>query len=285
MLTIASLTLHEAVRRRVVPAALVLSLAFIALSAWGFWHITTALADRNGGTIPEYERAGTFSVLTMLLAYMFSVVLAVGAAFLAAPSIAGDAESGVLLAMVPRPLRRSDVVLGKWLGLATLLAAYALAVGALELLVVAALTGYRPPHPALALGYLVAEALVLLTLALWFSTRLPPIAGGILALGLFGVAWIAGVAGTIGAALGNQAVVDGATVVNLLVPSDVLWRGALWSLEPAALAALAGSADALGRSGPFAVAGPPPPALLGWSVLWTAAILGAAVFSFQRRDL
>ena len=61
---------------------------------------------------------------------MFSFVLAMTAAFLGAPAIAADLESGVAQAMLARPIRRADLVVGRWLGLAAVVVAYAVAVRA-----------------------------------------------------------------------------------------------------------------------------------------------------------
>lgn len=204
---------------------------------------------------------------------------------MAAPALASDVDSGLLLAILPRPLRRADLVLGKWLGLALLVVAFAFAVGGAELAVIHVIAGYLPPHPLIALTYLAAESLVMLTLALFFSTRLPPIAGGIIALALFGLAWIAGIAVTLASSLGNAALVHAGTIVTLIVPSDGLWRGALAALEPAVFVAAGATSDGSREFGPFAVAGPPVPAFLAWSAAWGIAVLAAAVASFQRRDM
>ena len=61
---------------------------------------------------------------------MFSFVLAMSAAFLAAPAIASDVETGTVHAMLARPLRRAELVVGRWLGLSIVIGAYAVAVGA-----------------------------------------------------------------------------------------------------------------------------------------------------------
>ena len=46
-----------------------------------------------------------------------SLIAALGTAFLAGPTLAGEVESGQALAILARPVRRSAVLLGKWLGL------------------------------------------------------------------------------------------------------------------------------------------------------------------------
>jgi ABC-type transport system involved in multi-copper enzyme maturation permease subunit len=246
-------------------------------TGWGLQRLLQAAPTPAAGL-------ALVAVMTIFLAFLFSVVLALGAAFLAAPALAGDIESGIALAVLPRPVSRAEYVLGKWLGVAVLLASFGAAAGGIELAAIAVSTGYHPPHPAAALLYLIAQSVVMLTLALLFSTRLPAVAGGLLAVVCFGVAWIAGIAAGIAHALHNETVLHAATFAGLLVPTDGLWRGAVNSLEPVALLVLSNAANTAGQN-PFAAAAPPPPAFLAWTAAWVAAVLAIAVFSFDRRDI
>jgi ABC-type transport system involved in multi-copper enzyme maturation permease subunit len=224
------------------------------------------------------------AVLIILVVYMFDSVIAVGASFIAAPSIATDVESGIALALLPRPIRRSDVVLGKWLGLAGLVAAYAIFTYALQFLVVWLVVGYTPPHPVLAVLYVIGEGIVLMTLALLASTRLAPITGAIIAVVMFGVAWMGGIAAAIGVAFDNVVLANIGVVVGLLLPTDALWRNAIYNLEPIAALAAAGQSRMLSAN-PFFVASPPPAANTLWAVAWVLVVLGVAMLSFERRDL
>src|SRR5438477_489763 len=74
------------------------------------------------------------------------------------------------------------------------------------LIAVAILVDYVPPHPFIAMIYLIGESLIMLTLALLCSTRLAPMTGGIVALLLFGLGWMGGVAQAIGTALASDVV-------------------------------------------------------------------------------
>jgi ABC-type transport system involved in multi-copper enzyme maturation permease subunit len=213
---------------------------------------------------------------------MFSFVLAVGAAFLAAPSIASDVESGVALVILPRPIRRGTLVLGKWLGLAALLVLYVAGAGGLELFFVRLVTGYSPPHPAIALGFIALQAIALMTLALALSTRLPSVTGGVVALVLFGIAWISQAASSLAGLLHNTSVEQACTVISLIVPTGGLWRGAAFALEPVLLAAM--SATESGAN-PITVPSPPTTAFLVWVGCWIAGVLGVAIWSFERRDI
>lgn len=280
MLTIARITLVEASRRRLLLAMALLTLAVIALTGWGF-----SLLPRQPGITPGQVRSAAY-VLTVLVAFMFSGVLALGSTLVASPTIAGDIESGVILSIVPRPIRRSEIVMGKWLGLTCLVIAYAAMSGVLELVAIKLGTGYAPPNPAGAIVFVAAEGIVLMTLTLLLSTRMAPMTAGIIALVLFFVAWIGGIALGIGQALGNDTIANMGVASRLLLPTDGLWHGAIFSLEPDFV--LHGVEFAGGRaasSNPFFATASQPVAYLGWVVAWVAGLLGLATWSFARRDL
>ncbi len=279
LLTIAGLTLREAVRRRLLLAVFILTVIIIGATGWGFSRIATF--TRNGQPISHVEVLSTTAEFVLLIAIMFSFILAVGSAFLAAPSIAADVESGLALALLPRPIRRSNVVLGKWLGMAALLAGYTALVSLLELVVIRVVTGYTPPHPVVAVLFLIGQAVVLLTLALLSSTRLPSITGGIIALVLFGVAWIFGIVTQVGATFHNATITTVGTVVSLILPTDGLWHGVQYNLQPAAITAMA---NAQGETGIVAGTAPTTPYIV-WAVAWVVVMLYLAVRSFARRDL
>lgn len=282
LLTIAALTLREASRRKLLIAVGLITLLIIPLMGWGFSRIPTLPC--HGGCGPGVIR-GVEAGLLILVAYMFSFVIAIAAPFLAAPSIAGDVESHVLLGMLPRPLRRTDLVVGKWLGLTFLVSAYTVLTCGLQFFAVWVAVGYVPPHPILTTLFIVGEAVSLLTLALLGSTRLAPITCGILAVILFGVTWIVGVAGQIGAAFGNTVLANIGTASSLLLPTDGLWRGAIFNLEPVSILAVANSARRVASADPFTVGSPPTTPYVVWAVLWIAAVLALAVRSFSTREV
>ncbi|MFN8497060.1 MAG: ABC transporter permease subunit [Anaerolineae bacterium] len=283
ILIIAQLTLREMLRRRVVLAAFVLTLLVFVLTAWGFQKLPE-LPCGGQPCSPTVLRT-IAAVFTILLMFMFSFIIALGAAFLAAPAIAGDVDSGIALAMLPRPIRRLDVVVGKWLALAALIAVYTVVVCGVVFAITRATVDYQPPNPALAMFFIAWEGIALLTLALAGSTRLGPMACGIAAVVLYGVVWVLGVAQQIGLVFENQTIVNIGAISTLILPTDGLWRGALYALEPAALLAAGGATARAQVGNPFMIGGPPTTPFLVWAALWIAAVLALAVYSFQRRDL
>lgn len=277
VLTVAVLTLQEAARRRVLRSLAALTLLLLALSAWGFSRIDAEF----GGLTSGESRLAAAMVLNLVM-FGLSLIAALGTAFLAGPTLAGEAESGIALAVLARPVRRSAVLLGKWLGLVVFGGGFIVSAGLAQILIVRVTSGYWPPEPATGLALLAAQTAVLLTLGLLLSTVVSPMASGVVAVGLFGATWIAGVVGSLGEALGNESVARVGSVSRVLLPSDGLWRGAMNAFQDPTL--LGRFTEAF-EGHPFLSSAGLTPAYLAWTALWTALVLGLAGVSFQNRDL
>ena len=282
VLAVARMTVREAARRRLLLTLALLLVAGVALSAWGFGRLPGL--TRAGTPLPEVEVLAIASQLLLLVTFMGTFVVAMGAVVAAAPSIAGEIDSGVIHAVLPRPVSRAQVVAGKWLGLAAIVGGFTLVAALLELAAVRLGSGYWPPEPLQAALQLAAEGIVLTSLALLLSTRINPMAGGLITIAAFAVAWIGGVLVGVGQAVDNGTIISLGMVSRMLVPTDGLWHGAIWSLEPASLVAAA-SAVPEAAANPFFASGPPPVAYLVWVAAWVAAVLGLAVWSFGRREI
>jgi ABC-type transport system involved in multi-copper enzyme maturation permease subunit len=185
--------------------------------------------------------------------------------------------------MLARPLRRSSYLLGRWLGLAVVLVGYSTAMGLLAIGAVGLVSGYLPPDPILPVLYLAGQALVLLSLTVLLSTRLPAIAGGAIAVVAYGLAWMAGVIGKIGLALGATSLTTVADASRYLLPTDALWQGVVFGLEPSFV--INAVEDEFARSSPFFTDSPPPIELVAWSVIWIVLVLALAVAQLRRREL
>jgi hypothetical protein len=98
------------------------------------------------------------------------------------------------------------------------------------------------------------------------------------------VSWIAGIIAVIARALHADALAHVAAFVGLLVPTDGLWRGAVFYLTPVALL-MAEAGRETNNVNPFGVTSSPPPAFLAWSFIWVLVVLAAGIWSFRARDL
>jgi ABC-type transport system involved in multi-copper enzyme maturation permease subunit len=278
-LVFALLVIREASRRRLLLAITLLTLIIIGFTGWGFLRL-----DDPTRPLSELERTLITSQALILITFMFAGVLALSSVLVAAPSISGEVESNQALAILARPVARTEYVLGKWLGLGLLIVAYAGGSGALEMLTIRWTTGYVPPHPIAVLALIAAQGLVMLTLALVLSTRLTAMTAGVIALVLYFMAWIGGIVEAIGAAISNGSLSAAGAAMRLILPTDALWRGAAYNLEPASVLALAGSTGR-GAGNPFLVTSPIPVAMLLWTVTWVLVMLVVALWSFRHREI
>ena len=284
VLVFAKLTIWEASRRRLLVAIALLTLAVIGFTGWGFAKLPEQTTNA-GQTLSPVEVRAIASQLLIMVAFVFSGVLALSAVLVASPSISSELESHQALALLARPVRRADYVLGKWLGLAMLVVGYAAGSGALEMAVVNLATGYVPPNPLGVLAGTAGEALILLTLALCLSTRLAGMTGGIIALVLWFVAWIGGIVEGLGRGLDNSTLSAIGLSTRLLLPTDALWRAAVYAMEPATVVAAARQLGAAGQANPFLVAQPVAPATLAWAAIWVAGVLALGLWSFRSREV
>ena len=176
------------------------------------------------------------------------------ALFLTVGAISSEIDSGTLHAVLARPIRRADVVLGRWL-------AYAGLIGALR-----GGHGRRDPRrwpgwrPATrrstrlrTIGLMVLGALVLLTVSLFGSTLFSTLANGVISFTLFGLAWLGGLIEFIGGMVQNAAMVNLGIAISLLVPSDAIWKAASFYAQSPLFLAIGGTRGQV----PFIGSAPP----------------------------
>jgi ABC-type transport system involved in multi-copper enzyme maturation permease subunit len=282
VVTIAGMTLREASRRKVLWALAGLTVVLLGLDAWGFAKIPGLETDQ-AGALTTGEARIVASMLLNLVMFTMSLVVALGTAFLAGPTLSGELESGIAGSVLARPVRRVSVLLGKWLGLSLFASGYVAVAGTVQFLIVRLTTGYTPPDPVVALFVMAAEAVVLLTLALMLSSVLSPMASGVLAVGCFGATWVAGVIGGIGEVVGNEGVARVGDISRIVLPTDGLWHGVMHALQ--APSVLADFTNGDGAGNPFLSTLPITPGYLVWVVVWLAIVLTVTATAFARRDV
>jgi ABC-type transport system involved in multi-copper enzyme maturation permease subunit len=281
MLTIAKLTIGEAARRRVLWILVALALVAVALTAWGVSSLVNRAKDQG---VSDLDVKFVVSQILIFIAFMFGFVLVMTAAFFGSPAIAGDLETGVAQALLARPLPRASYLMGRWLGLAIVIVGYAALAGSLAILAVGAVTGYYPPDPVLPIVYLAGQALVLLTLTVLLSTYVAPIAGGAIAVVAYGLAWMAGILGKIGIALGTAGLASVSDASRFLLPTDALWQGVVYGLEPSFVINQFGD-EFVAAGNPFFAASAPAPVFIAWAAIWVVLALLLAISQIRRREL
>jgi ABC-type transport system involved in multi-copper enzyme maturation permease subunit len=276
ILTIVHLTLYEARRKKILAAALMGGAAFLTVFGVGVFFGVREIA-RSGDPFIAQQAVLTLLTLAGLYAGNFLAVLL--AVLLPVDALSGEIDSGVMQTLASKPVRRSEILIGKWLGYGIIAIGYLclLFFGVLAIIWVAA--GRVPVHPSAGLGLMLLQVWLLVTVTIAGGTRLGTVANGIFALGYFGLGFISGLVEQIGALAGIQSAKNVGIAVSLLSPTDALWRMAAYHLQPPLVRQI--------MQGPpmLAIVSVPNGLMAAWAAGLLLLILVWAIRSFRRRTL
>jgi Cu-processing system permease protein len=113
VLVIARLTIKEATRRWAFVGGLLLGAGMMALLAYVFANV-----KRHGEFLPAEVQGSLVVHFGLVITRFFSAVMATA---LACGAIATELERGTLTLVVTKPIRRWQIIVGKWLGFAVVL--------------------------------------------------------------------------------------------------------------------------------------------------------------------
>jgi len=199
---LAELTLQEAVRKRTLLGALLMGLLILGISLLLIpirRQLEIQAADMTQGR--EWLAQAHPIARSHIMALCFFSIRVLGSLFailLAGGALSGEIERGLFVVILPRPIYRWQVYVGKWLGIQVLLIGSvlfwtALVWGSLTLQTHVNLT------PILLAGfYLALFPVVIGTFTLTLSARLPRLLGTVLALVLSAFSWLDGIFNALG---------------------------------------------------------------------------------------
>lgn len=282
-LRIARWTVKEAVRRRLLLGLVLLSAVFIGLFGLGFALLYHKARASSGAD--AFVGTAAANVLAVLGLYAVQFLAAFLALFLSVGAISADIDSGMLHAVLARPISRASYLLGRWLAFAGLLVVYVLGMAGALLLIARVVAGYQPVSPVRTLALLVLEVLFLVSFGMLGSTVLPTLGNGVLTFSLFGLAWLGGIIEFIGTAVNNLGMANVGTGVALAFPSDALWRGASYFAQSPAFLAQTSAVGQVSGGIPFASTSAPTVAIVAWSAGYLLVALALGRTAFARRDL
>lgn len=274
-LIIAQLTIRESQRRRILWVALIMGIAFLAIFAVGFHYILREFDLQNQ---PLDEITIITGILLTAGLYATNLLVTIMAVLVSVTTISGEIDSHTIESIITKPVRRWEVVLGKWLAFAILIFLYILLLAGGLMLIVYLRAGFLFDNIPTGLALMVLQALTILSLTIAGGTRLSTLANGVLAFMLFGIALLGGWVEQIGAIFRNETAVDLGILTSLIMPTEILWKKALSLFQPDFTGSFA-------LGGPFAVASQPSDLMIVYGVLYMAGLLGLAMWSFSRRDL
>ena len=183
ILAIAGVTLREARRRRLVLAGALLGLAFVVLYTFGIYFIFSN-APCGSRTRPcrtpfqEAQFRAALNMLTLAGLYVSNFLTTITAVLLPVDTLSGEIASGVAQTLASKPIRRSEIVVGKWVAYWLLAAAYLCLTAGGVLLAAWVVSGYVsgkpgfvPPGIVVGLPLMLLEATVMLTVSIAGGTR------------------------------------------------------------------------------------------------------------------
>jgi ABC-type transport system involved in multi-copper enzyme maturation permease subunit len=275
MWTIVHLTLIEARRKRIVTAAAICGAGYLLL--YGAAMVFAARTMDQAHT-PLIQRQLNLGAFTLIGCYAANVLASLFAVLLPVDTLSGEIDSGVMQTIASKPLRRADIVIGKWIGYGIIIASYMVALLAGVFLSARLLGGYVPADVVRIVLLMLLEVVVLATVSIAGGTRLSTVTNGVVACGYFGLAFMGGLIEQIGTIAGIQSARNIGVIASLISPTDALWRLGAYYLTPAAARNLLANA-------PFGTASVPTVLMVWWALALMLAVLAWAVWQFSRRAL
>jgi len=289
LVLITRFTLLEAMRRRLFLAVLILSILIVAAFAILLRIVMNAsLGNSGSGFNTQLTELGEGAIITVLAIWMVYLLSSTLTIVFTANMISGEVEAGTFALIVPKPLTRVEIVLGKWLGYALIVCVYTALLFLSFLAVIHWQTGYWPTDALSALGLLELGMLALLGITTLGSSLVPTMVNGAIALMLFLGAPTASIVQfvvQIFKPTSSPTVQPVTTIINLIIPTDALWHGASFFLLPPAANLLTLGISLPTFNTPFTSGQPITPALLIWAALYCIALPALAALRFHRRDL
>ena len=275
VLIIAQLTIQETQRRRILWLGLLMAVSFLAVFGIGLHYIMLELTAV--GMEQDNAELATGLLLSAGL-YVVNFLIIIMTVLTSVTAISGEIESHTIEAILTKPVRRWEVILGKWLGFVGLLIVYVAILSGGLMLIFYLRTGFTVNNVLAGMSMMILQGLVVLSITMWGGTRLSTLANGVLAFMLYGVAFIGGWIEQIGAIFRNETAVDIGIFTSLILPTEILWKKALSLFQPKALATA-------NLAGPLAVTSQPSDLMIQYAVAYTAVLLLLALYSFSNRDL
>ena len=284
MTAMISVTLQEAIRKKTFIVMTILSVLYLIL-----WTILLYYYNDSGVRAQDYAEINTMAdlMITQMGFQFSSMLLSLLTIMLAAGSISNEVESGMVHAILSRPIRRSSYVLGRFLGLAILAAVYSTVFFAVLLIVgrIFSLQSVLALHPGQIFHSWLLYTLVpicLLCLTMCGSTWIKTVPNGLLMIFVYILGNIGGTVEMIGNYMDNAGVIGSGIFISLISPFHTLYTEAQRVLLPPSSIAGDLMQSMGGMFGSGRAASSP---MFVYIALYAAGLLWLATYRFRKRDI
>lgn len=291
MLTIARLTFKEALRKKILVAAIILSVLFLTVYGVGLHYATNTIEQQTAQGAGRGMNDGSFAgadvmvesskkLLILLGLYFSSSIVSLLAILSSVGVVSSEIENGIIHAMMAKPIRRRDIILGKFGGYAAMLSVYSALLFLSVLLLNYFIAGAALGNVPLLIALFIIQPLVFLAVTLAGSTAFSTLANGIAAFTLYIASSVGGMLEQIGAMLNNDMLVNTGIVTSLLMPADSIYR-----LIASHVTNVPGGSISAMFFGPFGAISAPSTAMVVYAFAYLIGFVGLASFLFSRKDI
>jgi len=271
---IARRTFREAARRWILWVALIMGALFLLVYGLGYREIYKEIIREGTNQLQLREFSNFLQMMGLYAVNFLTLIIAV---LTSVDTLAGEINSGTIHTLVSKPIRRWQIVIGKWLGFTCMLSIYQLLMAGGVILTGYFVSGNFVHNLASGLFFMWMNVILLLSISICGGAILSTLANGVLAFGLYGVAFIGGWVEQFGALMQNPTAVNIGIVSSLIMPSEALWKRAVYEMQSPIAAAFGMT--------PFSSISTPSPLMVVYAAFYTTAAIGIAVYFFNRRDL
>lgn len=271
---IAHLTFREAARRWILWVASIMGVLFLLVYGLGYREIYKEIIREGTSQLQTKEFANFLQMMGLYAVNFLTLIIAV---LTSVDTLSGEINSGTIHTLVSKPIRRWQIIIGKWLGFSCMLSLYLFLMVGGVILVGYLISGNLVRNLVQGFFLMWMNVMLVLSISICGGAMLSTLANGVLTFGLYGVAFIGGWVEQFGALMQNPTAVNIGIVSSLIMPSEALWKRAAYEMQSPIAAAFGVT--------PFSSISTPSPLMLVYAALYAISAISLGVYFFNQRDL
>ena len=277
MLTILKFTFKEHFSRKVLLFSIILAAIYLGLYGLGVHFAAKDLARSQNPMLADV----IFPQLLSLGLYFGSFIVSFLAIFSTVGAVSSEIENGIIQTIIAKPVRRSEIITGKFLGNGLFLAVYAFLFFLTVYSIIRFQTGLELSEIWKAAALFALQPVILLAVTLLGSTLISTIANGVVVFTIYMVGVVGGMVEQVAWLINNVTLQKAGIIASLIMPADAIYRKIVNSL----LSTTDNPMLALQQLGPFGSMAEPSIWMVVYSICYVLLFVGLAVYSFNKRDI
>jgi hypothetical protein len=227
MFAITLSSFKEAIRKKIIIIIGSMTILYLVLFCILLNYVFGDLKKMNPGNIGIIENAS--GIVSILGFYFSSMIVAFVTIMASVGAIASDIESGIINAVISKPIKRMEYVLGKYLGIAVMTVGYSSFLYVF-LVVINVVLNIPPLNIITTVDFLKGlalfcfEPLALLSLCIFGSVCWKTMNNGVIIIGVYILGMVGGMMEQIGSVVKLDGLVKWGIVISFFSPFESIYR-------------------------------------------------------------